>query len=158
MDIEVEEETIDEATERRRVESFTAEEAIEHSIVINKLRKVFPAYESTPEKVCLLLTPVIRFLLQVAVRGLTMAVRKGEVFGLLGPNGAGKTTTINMLIGKRGCFCNSSVASLLGFMKSTSGTASVEGYDIATEMETLYGLMGVCPQHDLLWGTLTGCI
>lgn len=47
---------------------------------------------------------------------------------------------------------------LLGFMKSTSGTASVEGYDIATEMDTLYGLMGVCPQHDLLWGTLTGCI
>jgi len=41
-------------------------------------------------------------------------------------------------------------------MNSTSGTASVEGFDIGTDMETLYGLMGVCPQHNLLWETLTG--
>lgn len=60
VDLEVEEETNDEATERRRVESFTDEEAAEHSIVINKLRKVFPAYESQPEKVCLLLRLVLR--------------------------------------------------------------------------------------------------
>lgn len=45
---------------------------------------------------------------------------------------------------------------LLGFMNSTSGTATVEGFDIGTDMETLYGLMGVCPQHNLLWETLTG--
>eukprot|EP00210_Caulerpa_lentillifera_P003638 g3473.t1 len=127
VSIGLEDETIDEAAERRRVESFSNEEAAAHSIIINKLRKVFPAYDGTPEK--------------VAVKGLTMAVRKGEVFGLLGPNGAGKTTTINMLI---------------GFMNSTSGTAFVEGYDIGTDMETLYGLMGVCPQHNLLWETLTG--
>lgn len=35
----------------------------------------------------------------VAVDGLTLEVRPGEVFGLLGPNGAGKTTTISMAIG-----------------------------------------------------------
>jgi ABC-2 type transport system ATP-binding protein len=34
-----------------------------------------------------------------AVRGLTLSVRRGEVFGLLGPNGSGKSTTIKMLLG-----------------------------------------------------------
>lgn len=36
---------------------------------------------------------------QVAVRGLTLQVEQGEVFGFLGPNGAGKTTSIKMLLG-----------------------------------------------------------
>jgi ABC-2 type transport system ATP-binding protein len=35
----------------------------------------------------------------VAVRGLTLQVEQGEVFGFLGPNGAGKTTSIKMLLG-----------------------------------------------------------
>jgi len=35
----------------------------------------------------------------VAVAGLDLAVRRGEVFGLLGPNGAGKTTTLEMIEG-----------------------------------------------------------
>src|SRR5688572_13571587 len=35
----------------------------------------------------------------VAVRGLTLQVQRGEVFGFLGPNGAGKTTSIKMLLG-----------------------------------------------------------
>jgi ABC-2 type transport system ATP-binding protein len=35
----------------------------------------------------------------VAVRGLSLQVRRGEVFGFLGPNGAGKTTSIKMLLG-----------------------------------------------------------
>jgi ABC-2 type transport system ATP-binding protein len=35
----------------------------------------------------------------VAVDGLSLEIKKGEVFGLLGPNGAGKSTTINMAIG-----------------------------------------------------------
>jgi ABC-2 type transport system ATP-binding protein len=34
-----------------------------------------------------------------AVDGLTLEIRRGEVFGFLGPNGAGKTTTINMIVG-----------------------------------------------------------
>jgi len=36
---------------------------------------------------------------KVAVRELTMAVSRGEVFGFLGPNGAGKTTSMKMLLG-----------------------------------------------------------
>jgi len=35
----------------------------------------------------------------VAVNGLTLRVRKGEVYGFLGPNGAGKTTTLRMILG-----------------------------------------------------------
>jgi ABC-2 type transport system ATP-binding protein len=35
----------------------------------------------------------------IAVRGLTLQVQRGEVFGFLGPNGAGKTTSIKMLLG-----------------------------------------------------------
>lgn len=85
-----------------------------------------------------------------------MGVQRGEVFGLLGPNGAGKTTTINMLIGNFQNQNNFIYFDFLGFLNASSGSARIEGYDISTEMETLYGLMGVCPQHDLLWETLTG--
>jgi ABC-2 type transport system ATP-binding protein len=49
---------------------------------------------------------------KVAVEGLTLTVRPGEVFGFLGPNGAGKTSTIKML---------------LGLVKPTSGEALVLG-------------------------------
>jgi ABC-2 type transport system ATP-binding protein len=52
---------------------------------------------------------------KLAVNGLTLAIRPGEVFGFLGPNGAGKTTTMNVL---------------LGFVRPTSGTASIFGVDV----------------------------
>ena len=48
----------------------------------------------------------------VAVDGLNLNVRRGEVYGFLGPNGAGKTTTLRMLV---------------GLIKPTSGSAIVAG-------------------------------
>ncbi|PQQ01322.1 hypothetical protein Pyn_21304 [Prunus yedoensis var. nudiflora] len=45
---------------------------------------------------------------------------------------------------------------MIGLTKSTSGTAYVQGLDIQTQMDEIYTSMGVCPQHDLLWETLTG--
>ncbi len=48
----------------------------------------------------------------VAVDGLNLAIRKGEIYGFLGPNGAGKTTTLRML---------------LGLVRPTSGTGKVPG-------------------------------
>jgi ABC-type multidrug transport system ATPase subunit len=48
----------------------------------------------------------------VAVDGLELRVRRGEVYGFLGPNGAGKTTTLRML---------------LGLVRPTSGQAAVLG-------------------------------
>jgi ABC-2 type transport system ATP-binding protein len=52
---------------------------------------------------------------KVALQGLDLEVRAGEVFGFLGPNGAGKTTTMNVL---------------LGFIPPTSGAASLFGIDV----------------------------
>ena len=49
---------------------------------------------------------------RAAVKGLTLRVERGEVFGFLGPNGAGKTTSMKMLLGLVGP--TSGVASLLG--------------------------------------------
>ncbi|GER49989.1 ABC transporter A family member [Striga asiatica] len=45
---------------------------------------------------------------------------------------------------------------MIGLIKPSSGTAYVEGLDIRTDMDRIYTSMGVCPQHDLLWETLTG--
>ena len=39
----------------------------------------------------------------LAVEGLDMEVRKGEVFGLLGPNGSGKSTAMKMILGLLHC-------------------------------------------------------
>ena len=45
---------------------------------------------------------------------------------------------------------------LTGFLEPSAGTAIVEGYDIMADMGQVYCMMGVCPQHDLLWEQLTG--
>lgn len=71
----------------------------------------------------------------VAVNGVDLEIKKGELFSLLGPNGAGKTTTIRMLC----CL-----------LKPTKGTASILGYDIAREPFKVKKLIGVSPQDTVL--------
>lgn len=45
---------------------------------------------------------------------------------------------------------------LTGLLEPSGGTALIEGQDICKDMASIYSMMGVCPQHDLLWETLTG--
>eukprot|EP00919_Chromeraceae_sp_WS-2016_P038260 GHVR01091348.1.p1 GENE.GHVR01091348.1~~GHVR01091348.1.p1 ORF type:complete len:1651 (+),score=360.83 GHVR01091348.1:1813-6765(+) len=73
-----------------------------------------------------------------AVNGLTLHMFSGEIFALLGHNGAGKTTTMSMMT---------------GMIPFTSGRISVFGRDLPC-VEVRKDL-GVCPQHDVLWDTLT---
>jgi len=71
----------------------------------------------------------------VAVDGIDLNIKKGELFALLGPNGAGKTTTINMLC----CL-----------LKPTSGTAQVMGYDILKQPFKIKEIIGVSPQETVI--------
>ncbi|CAI9112243.1 OLC1v1012662C1 [Oldenlandia corymbosa var. corymbosa] len=98
-----------------------------YPVISDKLQKTYPAQDGNPEK--------------HAVKSLSLAIAHGECFGLLGPNGAGKTSSISMLT---------------GLTKPSSGTAFIGGLDLRTQMKEIYASMGVCPQHDLLWDTLTG--
>ncbi|HKZ70711.1 MAG TPA: ABC transporter ATP-binding protein [Anaerolineales bacterium] len=66
----------------------------------------------------------------VAVRGLTLEVQQGEVFGFLGPNGAGKTTSIKML---------------LGLVAPTSGNAKLLGTPIGDRAAR--ARVGFLPEH-----------
>lgn len=50
----------------------------------------------------------------------------------------------------------SAINMLVGLLEPSGGTALIEGQDICTDMASIYAMMGVCPQHDLLWETLTG--
>ena len=80
------------------------------AIETHKLRKVFGDY--------------------AAVKGLTLQVKQGEVFGFLGPNGAGKTTSMKML---------------LGLIAPTSGEASILGKPIGNQ--EAMRRVGFLPEH-----------
>ena len=76
-----------------------------------------------------------------AVDSINFNVKQGEILGFLGPNGAGKTTTLNML------------ATLL---QPTSGTATVNSYDILTEPDAVRRSIGYVFQDTTLDIELTG--
>src|SRR5579871_3695520 len=75
---------------------------------------------------------------KIAVRGLTLEVPRGEVFGFLGPNGAGKSTSLKML---------------LGLVKPSGGEATVLGRpagDVRTRSK-----IGFLPEHFRFYDWLT---
>lgn len=75
-----------------------------------------------------------------AVKGISLQVARGEVFGLLGPNGAGKTTMISMLTG------------LLG---PSGGQITVDGLDLKSHTHEVKARMGLVPQEMALYLTLS---
>lgn len=72
---------------------------------------------------------------------LSFEVEEGEIFGFLGPNGAGKTTTIR---------------TLLGFLRPTSGRATVGGYDCWRQSTEVKRQIGYLPGEFTFDPTLTG--
>jgi ABC-2 type transport system ATP-binding protein len=84
---------------------------------------------------------VKRFNNLTAVNDLSLDINENEVFGLLGSNGAGKTTTIHML------------ATLL---KPTSGTATVNSYDIVSQPAKVRASIGIVFQAPSSDDMLTG--
>eukprot|EP01127_Copromyxa_protea_P018158 TRINITY_DN5641_c0_g1_i1.p1 TRINITY_DN5641_c0_g1~~TRINITY_DN5641_c0_g1_i1.p1 ORF type:complete len:830 (-),score=173.97 TRINITY_DN5641_c0_g1_i1:83-2218(-) len=75
-----------------------------------------------------------------AVNGLSLRIKQGEIFALLGKNGAGKTTTIGILT---------------GLTEPTSGSVSIFGHDITTDVDVIRKVIGICPQEDVLWDELS---
>lgn len=77
----------------------------------------------------------------VAVNGISFHVEQGEIFGLLGPNGAGKSTTISML-------CT--------MIRPTSGSATVNGYDVVMHPAHVRKSIGIVFQDPSVDDRLTG--
>jgi len=75
----------------------------------------------------------------VAVDGIDLSVKKGEIFGFLGPNGAGKSTTIRMLC---------------GLLLPTSGIGKVGGFDILTQTDSIKNIIGYMSQRFSLYEDL----
>ncbi|TYZ67280.1 hypothetical protein PybrP1_002795 [[Pythium] brassicae (nom. inval.)] len=105
--------------------ALLAQEASGACLQLRGLRKVFKATGGEEH---------------VAVEGLTLAMYEGQITALLGHNGAGKTTTIAMLT---------------GLFPPTSGDATLHGRSIRRDFDDLRRVIGVCPQHDVLFQELT---
>ncbi|MBA2392654.1 MAG: ABC transporter ATP-binding protein [Ktedonobacteraceae bacterium] len=76
-----------------------------------------------------------------AVKGITISVERGEIFGFLGPNGAGKTTTIRCM---------------LDVIRPTAGTIRVLGLDAQHDTHALHQRIGYLPGDVRLPGSMTG--
>ena len=77
----------------------------------------------------------------VAVDGVDLIIKKGEIFGLLGPNGSGKSTTLKMLI---------------GLVQPDSGSVNVLGVNVQNDPVAVKQLVGYVPESPRLYEFLTG--
>ena len=76
----------------------------------------------------------------VAVDGLSLSIRKGELLGLLGPNGAGKSTSVSLAV---------------GLLTPEAGTVTIEGHGNPAD-PAVRQVIGVAPQSLALYDLLTG--
>ncbi|MGA1648523.1 MAG: ABC transporter ATP-binding protein, partial [Ilumatobacteraceae bacterium] len=76
-----------------------------------------------------------------AVDGVDLQVEAGEIFGFLGPNGAGKSTTVRVLT---------------TLLKPSAGSATVAGFDVATQADKVRRAIGVALQDAAIDPLMTG--
>lgn len=76
-----------------------------------------------------------------ALNGCTLSIEQGSVFGLLGPNGAGKTTLIRCL---------------MGYLKPTSGKATIDGLDCTRDSLRVRERVSYLPAESKLFRTMKG--
>jgi ABC-2 type transport system ATP-binding protein len=81
-----------------------------------------------------------RFGSSIAVDGVDLAVKQGEIYGFLGPNGAGKSTTFRMLC---------------GLARPSWGEGRVAGHDLGAAAAEARQALGYMPQKFSLYGDLT---
>ncbi|XP_036272663.1 ATP-binding cassette sub-family A member 2 isoform X2 [Pipistrellus kuhlii] len=86
------------------------------------------------------LTKVYKHDKKLALNKLSLNLYENQVVSFLGHNGAGKTTTMSILT---------------GLFPPTSGSATIYGHDIRTEMDEIRKNLGMCPQHNVLFDRLT---
>jgi ABC-2 type transport system ATP-binding protein len=76
----------------------------------------------------------------IAVDGITLSVRKGEVLGFLGPNGAGKSTTMKMIT---------------GFLEPDQGSSKICGFDVEAQPLEAKSRLGYLPEGAPLYAEMT---
>ena len=76
-----------------------------------------------------------------AVKDLQLEIPGGAMYGFLGPNGAGKTTTLRML---------------MGLLQPTSGSATIDGYDVTYDSIKVKSVVGYLPDEIFLYDYLSG--
>jgi ABC-2 type transport system ATP-binding protein len=76
-----------------------------------------------------------------ALSGVNLSIAPGEIVGLLGPNGSGKSTALRMI---------------LGFMKPTAGSASIEGFDSWEQSVEARKRTAYLPGELRLYDSMTG--
>lgn len=76
----------------------------------------------------------------IAVDNLSFRVEKGQIYGFLGPNGAGKSTTMNMIT---------------GYLAASSGTVTINGFDVLKEPEEAKKHIGYLPELPPLYPDMT---
>lgn len=75
-----------------------------------------------------------------AVNDISLTIKKGEILGFLGPNGAGKSTTMNILT---------------GYLSATSGTVTIDGFDIMDSPQEAKKRIGYLPELPPLYQDMT---
>lgn len=78
---------------------------------------------------------------KTAVAGISLQIRRGEVFAFLGPNGAGKTTTIKMIV---------------GLLQADQGTVHVCGHNMGSNGLAAKSRIAYVPDQPFVYDKLTG--